>query len=271
MAPNPRNLILQLLVGSESGLLSAREAVAACALFGIRENSVRVALVRLSSAGMIEAAGRGNYRVGPNAAQLTHDVRTWRSVESRTRKWSGAFIAVHCAALGRSDRVALRQRERALLLLGLRELSRDLFVRPDNLVGGVSAVRERLLKLGLTREAVVFLGSELDAERDARARSLWDGKSLTKSYTQTRQRLEKWLARADGLTPELAARESFLLGSAAIRQVVFDPLLPDPLVEVTERRAFVTTVLRFDQTGHSIWRALLASLRNDAAPTIATA
>jgi phenylacetic acid degradation operon negative regulatory protein len=253
---NPRHLILNLLLGADGGTMSAREAVSSCALFGIRENSVRVALVRLAAAGMIEAEGRGAYRMGPNAAGLADDVSTWRSAETRVCEWGGAWIAVHYGSLGRSDRVVLRQRDRALQLLGFRELERGLSVRPDNLVGGVSAVRERLYKLGLDSTAAVFQLTDFDAERDAHARALWDGDALTKSYRKTRQQLEKWLAKADDLERETAARESFLMGNSAIRQLVFDPLLPDPLVEVAERRAFVETVLRYDRAGHAIWRAL---------------
>ncbi|MFT3923351.1 MAG: PaaX family transcriptional regulator C-terminal domain-containing protein [Myxococcales bacterium] len=265
MSIQPRHLILKLMLGAQGSALSARAAVASCALFGIRENSVRVALVRLSAAGMIEAAGRGSYRIGPSAAQLADDVRTWRTAESRVRKWSGAFVAVHTAALGRTDRGALRQRERALELLGFRELSQDLFVRPDNLVGGVGAVRERLMKLGLDAGALVFLASELGPDHARGVHDLWDGQALTKSYQQTRGRLEKWLARAPKLDLDVAARECFLMGNDAIRQVVFDPLLPDPLVSADERRAFVETVLRYDRAGQTIWRRFLQPLLGDAA------
>jgi phenylacetic acid degradation operon negative regulatory protein len=256
MSPNPRHLILKLLLGAEGAPISARDAIAACALFGIRENSVRVALVRLSAAGMIEAEARGTYRIGRKAVELADNVRTWRSAESRVRKWCGKWIGVHTGALGRSDRTALRQRGRALALLGFRELDRGLFVRPDNLAGGVAEVRTRLLKLGLDAEAPVFLVDGLDDEREARARSLWNGKSLTRSYVQWRQRLEKWLASADDLDLEAAARESFLLGNEAIRLVVFDPLLPDPLTDVDARRAFVATLVEFDRAGHAIWQRL---------------
>jgi phenylacetic acid degradation operon negative regulatory protein len=252
VTPNPRHLILKLL-GAEGGPLSARDAIDACAVFGIRENSVRVALVRLSAAGMIEAEGRGTYRIGPKAAELAKDVRAWRTAESRVRKWSGVWIAVHCGGLERRDRTGLRQRDRALQRLGFRELDGGLFVRPDNLVGGVTEVRSRLYKLGLPPEAAVFVVRSFDNERDARARSLWNGKALTKSYVQMRQRLEKWLMRAKCLDLEVAARESLLLGNDAIRCLVFDPLLPEPLADVSERRAFVDTVLEFDRVGRLIW------------------
>lgn len=256
MAPNPRHLILKFLLGAEGGAMSAREAIAACGLFGIRENSVRVALVRLAAAGMIEAAGRGAYRLGANASGLAEDVSTWRLAESRVCEWSGAWMAVYCAALGRSNRAALGKRDRALEMLGFRQLDHELFMRPDNLVGGVVAVRERLHKLGLDTAAAIFLATDFDVEREARARSLWDGAALTRSYRKTREQLEKWLQEADTLELEVAARESFLMGGAAIRQLVFDPLLPDPLVDTAERRAFVDTVLRYDAAGHLIWRKL---------------
>src|SRR6218665_302661 len=121
--------------------MPAREAVAASPLFGIRENGVRVALVRLAATGMIEAAGRGAYRLGANAAGLAEDVSTWRVAEARVGAWSGAWIAVYCGGLGRSNRAALSRRDRALEMLGFRELDHECFIRPDNLVGGVAAVR----------------------------------------------------------------------------------------------------------------------------------
>jgi len=256
MTPNPKHLILNLLLAAEGEPLPAREAVASCALFGIRENSVRVALVRLASAGLIEAAGRGSYRLGSNGSGLAEDIATWRTAEQRVCDWNGGWIAVHVGSLGRSDRAALRARDRALALLGLRELDRGLFVRPDNLVGGVAAVRERLHKLGLDDDAAVFIARDFDASREARARALWDGHALTRSYSETRQRLETWLADSHQLELDVAAREAFLLGNEAIRQLVFDPLLPDPLVDISERRAFADTVLRYDRAGHVIWQRL---------------
>lgn len=265
MAPQPRQLIQQLLLAADDAELSARDAIAGCALFGIRENSVRVALVRLASAGLIEAAGRGSYRLGPNGKDLATEVASWPLAEQRVREWRGSWVAVLTGSLGRSDRVALRARDRALALAGLHELDKGLFVRPDNLEGGVAAVRERLSRLGLEAGAAVFLASEFDPAREKRARALWDGKILTRAYRQTRQQLEKWLAHADDLEPEVAARESFLLGSEAIRQVVFDPLLPEPLVDTAARRAFVATVIEFDGAGRDIWRRLFRDAADPAA------
>lgn len=266
MKPDARHLILNLLLGAADRQLSAREAVGACALFGIRENSVRVALVRLSAAGLVASVDRGSYRLGSNAAGLAADVATWRGAEARVRDWKGSWIAVHLGGLGRSDRAALRARTRALGLLGLRELDRGLYLRPDNLAGGVAMVRERLTKLGLEPEAAVFVAQQFDARRERRAVGLWDGAALTRAYRDTRARLEAWLDRAEALGLEAAARESFVLGNDAIRQLVFDPLLPAPLVDVDARRAFVDAVVRFDTAGHAIWNRFLCDGMGRRAP-----
>lgn len=254
---------MRLILGAEDETLSARGAVACCALFGIQENSVRVALNRLAGAGMIQAIERGRYRIGPHGAALAGEVRTWKTAESRTRAWTGGYVAVHVGGLGRTDRAALRTRERAFELLGFRELEKDLVIRPDNLAGGVAGVRERLAKLDV--DAPVFLASELDAERDARARALWDGKAITKHYVAMREKVERWLAKASSLGTEAAARESFVLGSAAIRTIVFDPLLPAPMVDVKERRALVEAVKDIDHHGHMVWRDLFARVRDEEA------
>lgn len=261
MKPKARNLIMDLLLASEGQPLAVREFISGCGLFGINENNVRVALARLSTEGLIEAAGRGSYQLSAAAHELADEVATWRSAEQRVRPWTGGYLAVHCGALGRSDRRALRRRDRALQMLGFRELERGLLVRPDNIEDRVETVRQRLHTLGLEREASVFVAQGFDAARESRIRGLWNGKALNSSYRKLRARLEAWMEQAPALEPDVAAREAFVLGGQAIREVVFDPLLPEPLVDVAARQAFVDTVRRFDRHGQAIWRqSRIASL-----------
>lgn len=253
-----RKLILDLLLATEGESLSARDFIGACALFDISENNVRVALVRLSAEGLIEAAERGSYQLSGSAHRLADEVSAWRRAEARLRRWQGDYLAVHCGALGRSDRTRLRRRNRALQMLGFRELERGLFLRPDNIEKHVEAVRRRLHALGLENTANVFVAQGFDAAREQRIHALWDGKALSAGYRQQRNRLESWMKRADKLEAEVAARESYLLGGRAIRDVVYDPLLPEPLVDVAARRDFFDTVSRFDRFGKAIWQRLHA-------------
>ena len=269
MTPNPKQLIMNLLMAADDHTLSSREAVGSCKLFGIRENNVRVALVRLSAAGMVEATTRGSYRLGPQAAALAEDIAHWRSAEQRVCDWDGAWLVVSTGGLSRSDRVALRARERALTLSGFRLLDSHLYLRPDNLVGHAAAARDRLYKLGLDSNAPVFSVRDLDPERERLARTLWQGDKLNASYRQGRIKLQAWIEHADQLDLDVAARESFLLGNDAIRQLVYDPLLSEPLVDVRERRAFTDVVRHYDQVGRDIWRRQLAQLSQQPAMPVA--
>lgn len=266
MKVNPKNLILDLMLAAGDKPLIARDAILAGALFQISENSLRVTLARLSAARLIETAERGAYRLGPAATDLAGEVASWRTLESRLRTWQGSYIVVHCGALGRSDRAALPRRERALQMMGFRLLERGLYIRPDNIESDLDALRQRLYKLGLDRDAAVFRASGLDPAREAIVRQLWDGQALTQNYRQLRLKLEDWLARGDQLSLEAAARESFLLGGQAIHQLVFDPLLPEPFVDSQARHAFIQAVHHFDDTGRAIWNRFFASMAETPPP-----
>lgn len=262
MSADPRSLVLSLLLGVQAGgpaELGARELVNACALFGLPENSVRVALARATAAGLLVTPRRGSYALGPQARPLADEVGRWRRIEEVMVDWHGDWIAVHVGATGRSDRPALRARERAFGLLGLAEFERGLHLRPDNIAGGAEALRARLRQLvpaGHETGTVMRIGEMAvpDAERACR---LWDAAALDLGYRDTTARLESWLDKAHRLPLERAAREAFELGNAAIRRLVFDPLLPAPLVDAEARSRFIQTVARYDDAGQAIWRRFL--------------
>ncbi|HEX4896583.1 MAG TPA: PaaX family transcriptional regulator C-terminal domain-containing protein [Solimonas sp.] len=255
-AANPRRFLLKLLFAAEGQSLTAREMLAAGEVLGFSSNSLRVALVRLTRDGLIASPARGVYGLGPEAAALAEDASHWRSGEQRVRPWSGDWILVHTGALARTDRTALRRRARALELLGLREYTRGLYLRPDNLAGGVGAVRARLRQLGLEPGALVILARDFAPGELERVHRLWNGRALSRQYERMRQQLETWLQRAGELELPVAAREAYRAGDQAIRTLIYDPLLPEPLVDVAQRAAFTDTVLRFDDAGHRIWRRL---------------
>lgn len=264
--PLPRSLILSLILGSEArgdGALGVRELLAACDLFGLPQNSVRVALARAVAAGLLVTPSRGRYALGPQARPLADEVRRWRGIAARLADWNGDWLAVHVGATGRSDRPALRARERAFGLLGLAEFERGLNLRPANLAGGAEGLRARLRALVPegTDTGTVFVLRGLAAADEARASSLWDGAALDAGYLDTTARLSAWLDGAHRLTLQCAAREAFEIGHRAIRQLVFDPLLPAPLVDGELRARFIDAVTRYDDAGQAIWQHFLAVTR----------
>ena len=256
----PKHLLLELLLASGDEPLPVSHAVAAGAVFGLSENHVRVTLARLAAQDMVLATERGAWRLGPAARSLAQDVANWRHAKQRLRPWNGQYVAVHCSALARSDRSTTQQRERALHLLGFAELQRDFYVRPDNIEPDIAAIRKRLHALGLEPQAVVCGCTSLDATTEAAVDALWDGAALNHAYRATQERLQRWLDGATRLPIDQAARESFFLGGAAIRQLVYDPLLPEPMVDAVLRQAFIDSVHAFDAAGRAIWNRFYDTL-----------
>lgn len=233
--------------------------LSAAAALGIGENSMRVALARLRARGLVESDERGLYRLSAAAEPVNREVRAWRSIEQGVSEWDGSWVAVETGDLPRGDRKGARRRARtrarALQLLGFEALSAALRVRPDNLVGGVPAVRQRLAALGYAPAPVVFKLSALDPDTDARARSLWDVSALEAGYAAIRARLAVSAERLSSLSTEEAMAESFRLGGEAVRRIVLDPLLPEPIVDTDARRALVDEMRRYDRIGRECWRA----------------
>jgi phenylacetic acid degradation operon negative regulatory protein len=257
VTPSAKSLILDLLSTLRHGTMPVAALVEAGALFGLAENNVRVALARLLAAGRVERDERGCYRLGPAAAAVNREVGSWRRIEARMRPWTpGRWLAAHTGSLDGSVR-ARRPRERALRFLGFAELQPGLALRPANLREPAEATRARLQSLGLEPEAVVGVLSDLPPAAEARARRLWDAAELARGYRESRAALVSSERRLGALPEGEAMVASFLLGGRVMRQLVFDPLLPEPIVPAAERHALAAALRRYDRLGRSCWAEFL--------------
>jgi len=256
MSPSPKSVVLDLLSTMRGGALPVRALVAAAALFGISENSLRVALARLRASGMVSSDQPGLYRLGARAEAVNRLATSWRSIDRTLRTWSGGWIAV----VGGEGARGTQRSGRALAFLGFRNLRQDLALRPDNLAGGISAAIQRLAELGLDPSADVFGLHDLAPATARRATRLWDTGSIRQGYQRTVAELERSERALAALPRERAMAESFLLGGRAIRQLVLDPRLPDTFVPAAERRALVDTLLRYDRAGRQRWASFLREM-----------
>jgi phenylacetic acid degradation operon negative regulatory protein len=155
-----------------------------------------------------------------------------------------------------------------LRLSGFRLLERGLAVRPDNLAGGVTLVREDLAGLGLAPGSVVCEVRELDPVSEARARKLWDADDLVATYRRHRQQLEASARRLRARSAEVAMVESFRVGGAVLRLLAHDALLPEPIVAAAERAALVDAMRDYDAIGRASWSGFLSrhGVRHGKAP-----
>jgi phenylacetic acid degradation operon negative regulatory protein len=250
--PTPKRLLLSLLSAPSLEQISARQCTQWGALFAIEAAAMRVALGRMVRAGFLETAARGVYRIGPQGRVLSRAARQWVIAEERIGPWDGRWLVVHVAHLGRRDRTALRARERALRLVGFATGPSGLWLRPGNFRESPEQTRERLCELGLDETAVL-----LRADRVLRAEELeavrWPTRELARRYALHTDCMQASMQRLPSLDVAQAARESFLVGEAVIRQINSDPLLPDAMVDASGRRQMHATMLAYDAVGRRAW------------------
>jgi phenylacetic acid degradation operon negative regulatory protein len=250
MRPSPKSLILDLLSTLAGGTMPVGALVQAGRLFELAENSTRVALARLLASGQVERDERGRYRLGGRAAPVDRQVHAWRRLEDRLTPWDGSWVGACAGAVEGGSRA------RALRLLGFRELAPGLEVRPQNLHGGANAVREELRQLGLG-DALVFELTGLDLATQLRATRLWDVEELRRTYLTCRAELEDSRKRLVAAGEREGMVESYIVGGRVIRQLAFDPLLPEPILPAAERDALVEAMRRYDQLGRAHWAGFL--------------
>ncbi len=257
MKPRPKSVVLDLLSTLRGRSAPVRFLVAAAEIFDIDSNATRVAITRLLSSGLIERDERGAYRTGAAAAPILKRLNSWRSIDKRTRDWDGSWIGATPDACSYS-KDARTASVKALEFTGMREFSPGLWVRPDNLEGGLPAAREAMLALRLPEGCPVFRISELDARGEARARGLWDARAIRGLYRSLALELERSADALPRIDEKRAMAESFVIGGEAIRRIVLDPLLPDAIVPTTERDGLVRAMTRYDEIGRRCWAPFLS-------------
>lgn len=255
--PVARKLLLKLLGSRDNIQMNASAAVRVGALFGISENNIRVTLTRLQSAQLISLVERGYYKLGDKGIRFAKEIHQWREDENGLVTWQDDWVVAQTSTLPKSDKKQHRNNERALKLMGMKKLANDVYLRPNNFSGGADEVRDKLYALGLSSKTLVFSANNFDSRTQSKAMGLWRHLNLETFYDEGCSEIEKSLARLPSLPLEEATKESYVIGDRALYNVVFDPLLPTPLVDVAMRERYRNLVKRYDDAGAQIWHQFL--------------
>jgi phenylacetic acid degradation operon negative regulatory protein len=253
-----RQLILALLDSAPAPQIQAASLIAAGALFGMDPGAIRVATARLVRDRVLESTARGQYTVGGGGAGLHRTVLSWADLEETLKPWAGEWLAVYLGSLKRTNKTLVRARERALQLKGFVTVDPGLAVRPANLKASLPELLEDLRLLGLDPSAGLYrIAETADGSRFA---GLWDTDGLARRYQRHIDEIARSTRGIAELSPRAAAKETLLVGRAAIRDILRDPLLPAELVDSRLRRELVHRMKKYDRLGKSCWRAFYADV-----------
>ncbi|WP_194835443.1 PaaX family transcriptional regulator C-terminal domain-containing protein [Nocardia sp. XZ_19_369] len=202
-----RSAILSALLGAHPAEAPVSWIVSVAEELGLQQSAVRVALTRMVAMGDLERAN-GVYRLSDRLIERQR--RQDAAVSPVVKAWGGEWYLAVVTAVGDDApaRTAFRDTMRARKLGELRE---GVWTRPANIeiVLGPEAGRRVSVFTAAPGDSPVALAETLFAPR------LW---------AQDAQRLLGEFASSSSL------RERFEVAAAAVRHILDDPLLPDPLL-----------------------------------------
>lgn len=253
--PDARTLILDLLAARADPVFDVGGLLSAGGLFDLSPEAMRTAIARLKREGRLKSVGRGRYAEGDAPGPWRRRIDGWRGVLDRREPWREDWFlaALRPGAVSRTD---WRRTLRALDAEGFRQTPQGPWLRPGNLAGGVEACRARLLDLGAAPGLMTARADGLGAT--AGLSDLWDVAALDAEARRHLDRLNQSAAGLDGLPPAQAARESLVLGRAAVRAIVLDPLLPESWSRSTALSDLIAAMTDYQRRGVRAWAAFLA-------------
>lgn len=260
----PKTFILSLLQASGNHAMPINTMVAAGAVFGIRENAIRVTATRLTREGILKKSRRGVYRLGTGAIRASQYIERWRDGENRIKKWDGSWL---CGLLPNINMQNFKASRKAFGFFGFKEGLPNFWVRPNNLNMDIETLGNLLSQFGKMQNGEMFTARKFNKEMiDKWQNHLWpvekrvdDQKKFLSTLTQSAERIEK-------MPMEAALVESFIMGSEAIRLLITDPLLPPEMMDITYRKKLHAAMLDYDTVGKRIWSGRFDHIGIDKSP-----
>ena len=201
-----RSVVLSVLLGAHPAWATSAEMLQLTSDFGIREQTLRVALTRMVAAGDLVRSDDG-YRLSDRL--LNRQRRQDDALYPRTHDWDGNWITLVITAVGMDARARAALRN-TLQIKRFGELREGVWLRPDNLDDALPAeVVERVRVLHAR-----------DGDPAELTRRLWD--------------LPGWAGTGHRLLDDMAAARDipgrFPAAAAIVRHLLTDPVLPKELL-----------------------------------------
>lgn len=255
----PRRLIVSLFNTSNVNTLTIGQLISAGALFDFEASSVRMAVTRLIKDQLICSVERGVYCSGKEAEALYSEIQRWRTADKEMKPWQGDWLLALTGHLGRTNKSQLRSMTRAFQLYGFAEIELGVWIRPANLIKHIDEVYQNLLEIGVREQSYLVTVNEIASHHHRAWLTQWPAEKLQARYRETIDRLNSSRQSFAKMTTQEAARESLLLGEAAIRLINLDPLLPREIIDTDEFQNLVSCMLAYDELGQFYWQTFLAS------------
>lgn len=256
----PRRLILELLDADAAMMCNGNRLIAAGGIFGFSTNQMRVALSRLVADGLLAKPQRGRYQLTGESIAMRNEIQRWQQLEAQLRPWHKDWCALVTGNLAAESSTRFRAQTRALKLRGLQRWRPGIWVRPNNLAGGLNQLCEDVSTLGLDAIAGSYLMNETNKDCERSLRILWDTKAINRNYQLRIKQTNAAIKRLETSKTTAVLAETLEFGGDMIRALLMDPLLPDTLLGNSYREQLIAGVKRYDTAGRTLWQQFIQQL-----------
>ncbi|MFT4636255.1 MAG: phenylacetic acid degradation operon negative regulatory protein [Arenicella sp.] len=256
---SPRALVMSLFNAPKTSTLTIGQLIKAGELFEIKAATLRMAVTRLINDKLVTSTERGVYHAGKNALKLNSEIKSWRTADKKTKRWSGDWLMAITNHLGRTNKTRLQSTARVLQIYGFVEIELGVWVRPSNLMQSLDKLHLKLVAIGLDSRAYLISVCKVAQEKQALWHSNWPISELKAGYDEMIDRLEKSLNRLANMGPQEAAKETLVVGESAIRLINLDPLLPTEIIDSAQFKKLVASMNEYDLVGHNCWQKFLSN------------
>lgn len=256
----PRRLILELLDADAAMMANSNRLIAAGGLFGFSPNQMRVALSRLVADALLDNPQRGRYQLTGHSIAMRNEIQRWQHLEAQLCPWHGDWCALVTGNLAAKSSTRFRAQTRALKLRGLQRWRPGIWVRPNNLTGGLDQLCGDVITLGLDTISGSYLMTEANKDCEASLRTLWDTQAINRDYKLRIKQTKAAIRRLKTSSTTAVLAETLEFGGDMIRALLLDPLLPDTLLGNPHREQLITEVKRYDSAGRTLWQQFIQQL-----------
>ncbi|WP_093190636.1 hypothetical protein [Pseudovibrio sp. Tun.PSC04-5.I4] len=216
---------------------------------------MRAALSRLKEREKLRNLGRGIYGLPEKPMIEWSFNRSWRDYVEEIIQWSGHWVLASWSNNAKLSRSESLSKEDLLHRYGFRKWRPQLFIRPDNITGGLPAMRQRIATWSAADQFEFSEMRQVEMKLETHLMSHWN--DSVQNHDNIVSLLNDSLLKTRGeITGETVA-EVLSVGRCAVKSVLKNPRLPEPYGNHANLRELSTTLATYEVHGLELWTQYL--------------
>lgn len=226
---------------------------------GLSTDSIRGTLAKLIKRNYVQVNEDNAYSILPHRSLFSQHFEQWRLSEKRRISWDKSWVI--CELPEVSDDQARKRSLWALNLLGFKQTFKGM-IRPNNLLGGIDALRMKLKIFGIEKSAELHTLNDLPEKvQHHLATEVWPIEELNQTYKDMYVKVETGYALIRGRVTQSVLVYALKVGYEAVTTLAIDPLLPESMQDPAPRIKLTRILKEYETLGKKYWEHVIPGIR----------